>query len=94
MDEAAQMQIFTTYLQRHIQLDGDSHAQMTEDIVVSLCGSSEILWREAADAAERALGARLALWAAIAEELDSPREAGRAAGQVQKIGVLVTQGAD
>jgi hypothetical protein len=74
--EAPRMRVFTTYLQRHIQLDGDNHAQMTEDMVVSLCGSSDLLWHEAAVAAEQALRARLALWSAIADEVGGSEKAG------------------
>jgi truncated hemoglobin YjbI len=57
------------YLDRHISLDGDSHAQKGMDLIATLCGTSMTRWREAAEAARRALDARAALWDGVLERL-------------------------
>jgi len=50
------------YLQRHIELDGDEHGPMAKRLVESLCGTDEVKWALAEQAAVDALEARLALW--------------------------------
>jgi hypothetical protein len=57
------------YLERHIEVDGEDHGPLSLRMVADICGSDEAKWQEAADAAEAALGARLALWDAILEGL-------------------------
>jgi hypothetical protein len=57
--------LFTWYLERHIEVDGDDHGPLALRMVADLCGSDERLWNEAADAAEAALKARLRLWDSI-----------------------------
>ncbi|HVV67422.1 MAG TPA: DUF3050 domain-containing protein [Gammaproteobacteria bacterium] len=49
------------YLQRHIDLDSDKHSQQSQMLVVSLCGTDEIKWQEALDAALFSLQSRLQL---------------------------------
>ena len=56
------------YLERHIALDGDEHADQGFALLEALCGESEVRWREAAHASQRALDARAALWTGIAED--------------------------
>ena len=62
---------FELYLNRHIQLDGDAHGSMAIAMLNQLCGDDPARWREAADAAVRALGARIAFWTAIQQALES-----------------------
>ncbi|MBL8871931.1 MAG: DUF3050 domain-containing protein [Planctomycetaceae bacterium] len=59
------LKIFQYYLQRHIELDGDNHGPLAEQLVERLCGTSLAHWAEAELAAVEALRARLALWDAI-----------------------------
>lgn len=56
---------FVYYLRRHIELDGDQHGPLAENLLRSLCGDNPDRWNEALNAAHRALTARIALWNGI-----------------------------
>lgn len=60
---------FVWYLERHIEVDGEDHGPLSLKMVEDICGTAEHRWTEAADAAEAALRARIALWDAILVEL-------------------------
>lgn len=62
---------FFYYLDRHIELDTDSHGPMAHDLLVELCGSNNRLWGKATAAVERALRARVALWDGVLEALST-----------------------
>lgn len=62
--------IFAWYLERHIEIDGEDHGPLSLRMVADLCSSDEQRWNEAADAAELALHARLALWDAILAQIE------------------------
>ena len=64
-DNPKSLAIFQYYLQRHIELDGDSHGPLAEQLVARLCGDDRKKWMEAEEAAVGALRARQALWDAI-----------------------------
>ena len=70
----AQLDPFFVYLDRHIGLDEDRHGPMTVEMLEELCGADAQKWDEAAEAAVSALSARLALWTAIARELETHLE--------------------
>lgn len=57
------------YLKRHIELDGDEHGALGREMVATLCDNSEIKWREATEAAVRALKHRILLWDGIYQSL-------------------------
>ena len=65
--EAAPERVATykTYLERHIELDGDDHGPMAMRLLDILCGSDPEAWKAAENAAVRALSARVALWDSI-----------------------------
>jgi hypothetical protein len=54
-----------TYLERHIDLDGGTHAAQGHALVHELCGHDRERWGDAAVAARSALVARAALWTSI-----------------------------
>ena len=58
---------FVYYLDRHIEVDGDLHGNLAEQMVEELCGSDISLWSSATVAAEAALDARIALWDSVLE---------------------------
>ncbi len=66
---AGALDTFIWYLERHIEVDGEDHGPLSLKMVTDICGADETRWREAADAAEQALRARLGLWDAIVAEI-------------------------
>jgi len=57
--------LFEYYLDRHVEVDTDSHGPMALQMVEELCGPDERKWEEAGFGAVTALQARLALWDGI-----------------------------
>ena len=64
-DAKAEVPHFAYYLQRHIELDGDSHGPWAREMLTALAGQSESNWKEAAGAAERAITSRIKLWDSV-----------------------------
>lgn len=60
---------FVYYLDRHIELDGDSHGPMAHRLLSHLCGDDDDKWQAAEDAAVRSLEARLLLWNGMLDAL-------------------------
>ena len=58
--------VLQAYLERHIEVDGGSHAPLARRLIVELCGDDDARWREAGAAARAALAERHALWDAVA----------------------------
>jgi len=63
--------ILLYYFERHIEVDGEHHAQLAYQMTSELCGDDDTKWQEATDAAESALKARLMLWDGILKRLSS-----------------------
>ena len=60
---------FRLYLERHIELDGDEHGPMAEQLLMRLCGSDPQKWKEAEASAARALKARHGMWESVAKTI-------------------------
>ncbi len=63
--------LFEYYLDRHVEVDGESHGPMALRMVEELCGHDDQKWDEATQAAAQALEARIALWDGILERVRS-----------------------
>ena len=72
-----QLRLLRYYLDRHIHLDEEHHTPLARRMVDSLCGTDHKRWREAEEAARSALGARIALWNGVLEQVTLRRERGR-----------------
>lgn len=66
-----QLESFRYYLDRHIELDGDQHGPMAEQLITNLCGTSTENWNRATVAAESALQSRIQLWDAMQAQIQS-----------------------
>jgi hypothetical protein len=62
--------VFEYYLERHIEVDGDSHGPMAERMLADLCQGNPRRKREAEQAASEALAARAQLWDSILERIE------------------------
>lgn len=60
---------FVYYLERHIELDADSHGPAAKIIISETLGEDEQAWFQMLNAAERAIEQRVALWDALADAL-------------------------
>jgi len=56
------LSLFTYYLERHIEVDGDHHSHLAMEMTTELCGDDPQKWQEAEEAVVKALESRLALW--------------------------------
>lgn len=65
------------YLNRHVEVDGERHGPIAHALLDQVCGDDPRLWREAQESVEQALNARIALWDAISDEIQSARAAAR-----------------
>ncbi len=64
-----EVQKFKTYLERHIELDGEEHGDLATELVKQLCGDDEEKWRMATEYAVSAIQARIDLYSRINEQL-------------------------
>jgi hypothetical protein len=62
--------IFQYYLERHIEVDGDHHSKLALKMTATLCRDDEQRWMEAECAVIQALQKRIALWDAVAEQIE------------------------
>jgi hypothetical protein len=62
---------FHWYLERHIEADDEKHAPVCRRIMARLCGDDPAKWAEASAIARQCIEARIALWDAIATEIEA-----------------------
>jgi len=67
-----QLDTFTYYLDRHIELDEEVHAPLAQQMVCEMCGDDPVCWQEAQQVTVRCLEARMALWDGIKPVQPSP----------------------
>lgn len=66
-----QLDVFTYYLDRHIEVDGEHHGHLALEMVSELCGNDPEKWEEATLYSIRALESRKALWNGVLQEINS-----------------------
>ena len=62
---------FRYYLDRHIEADDEKHAPVCRRIMARLCGDDPAKWAEASSVARGCMEARIALWNAIAADIEA-----------------------
>ena len=62
---------FMYYLERHIEVDGGHHGQLSLKMVEILCGDDPIKWQEAQEAVVNVLQARADLWTGVLEQIEN-----------------------
>jgi hypothetical protein len=70
---AAEVPHFAFYLERHIELDGESHGPWAQEMLMALAGDNEDKWMAATNAARRAITSRIRLWDGVAAHLKNIR---------------------
>lgn len=72
-NQAASLNPFIYYLERHIEVDGGEHSGLAMQMTSLLCGDDEQKWKEAKDACIAALSARIALWDAVLKAIETEK---------------------
>ncbi|KUG09472.1 DUF3050 domain-containing protein [Solirubrum puertoriconensis] len=67
-----QLDTFTYYLDRHIELDEEAHAPLAQQMVQELCADNAERWQQATEVARRCMEARVALWDGIRSAVAVP----------------------
>lgn len=73
---------FETYLERHIEVDGDVHGPLALELVRASCGTDPGRWQETEEAATVALDNRSRLWDAALAAIADGHAANAAAARV------------
>ena len=68
-----QLDTFTYYLDRHIQLDEEVHTPLAQQMVRELCQDDAQRWQESRDVAAACMQARVGLWDGIRAALTQPQ---------------------
>jgi len=62
--------LFTYYLERHIEVDGEVHGALAERMVTELCKDERKLWDRALESSKAALSHRINLWSSVIERYE------------------------
>ena len=60
---------FVYYIDRHIEVDGDSHGPLARHMTTMLCENNRVYHQEAVEVALRSLQSRMTLWDGVLEEI-------------------------
>jgi len=66
--------LFHYYIERHIEVDGESHGPMAENLINIVCGNDLEKWNEAKACAISSLKDRIDFWDNVEIELESDNE--------------------
>lgn len=69
--QQASFKDFLYYLNRHVELDGDSHGPLSLEMIVELCGDDQQKWSEVLATAKASLEVRISLWDYIADTISN-----------------------
>ena len=69
--EQARYPLMRTYLERHIDLDEDSHAPMGRELMKKICGTDNLKWTQAVDVTCHSLRMRSLLWDGVLQVIRS-----------------------
>src|SRR5271163_3388882 len=72
-ESAAEVPHFAFYLERHIELDGESHGPWAQEMLMALAGEDENKWMAATHAARSAISSRIRLWDGVAAHIRNIR---------------------
>lgn len=61
-ENQSQLELFITYLKRHIEIDGDEHSVLADQMLNEICGKDPEKWDQAFESAREALVGRKILW--------------------------------
>jgi hypothetical protein len=61
---------FLYYINRHIEIDGGEHKQLSHKLMEHVCGNDENKWNNARNAAIKSLESRKKLWDSIHNEIN------------------------
>ena len=77
--EQQRVAMLRSYVERHIEVDGDQHGPLSRRLLEAVCGADAERWHEAETIASAALQARAALWDGVLASLParSPASAPR-----------------
>jgi hypothetical protein len=60
---------FKYYLERHIEIDGEKHGELSRKLLISLCDTDAVKWAETQKAIVISLKNRIRMWDTVLEEI-------------------------
>ena len=76
-ESSSELERFVYYIDRHIEVDGESHGPLARHMTTMLCQRNRTYHKEAADVALQSLRSRMQLWDGVLEEIQSAKRRSR-----------------